>query len=104
EGAQPQAHREEEEQRRGEAAEEGSLPRAPVDDEEVARDCPDPLQRTKGGPRPVDVARVGTHQSTSVRPVRWRKTSSSVARRTLELIGCRSRASTASSASSPWSV
>jgi hypothetical protein len=44
------------------------------------------------------------HQSTSVRPVRCRKTSSSVLRRTSTLAGSRPRSATSSTAASPSST
>ena len=52
----------------------------------------------------VVVVEASTAQSTRVRPVRMRKTSSRLDRRTMDETGCSPRACTASRVPSPWSV
>src|SRR5690606_10060683 len=94
------------EERRGERA----VPGAQVDPPPVVDLPGDELAGAGcgGGGRTRDPGRVrgvgAAHQSTNDRPVRWRKTSSRVERRTSTAAGCRPRSCTFASVSSPWAL
>ena len=101
EAAEQHAHGDDVEERGREGADHAAAPGALVDGQPVVVL---PGHALPGGECALWALRAGGHQSARLRPVRRRKTSSRVERRTSVASGCSPRSSTAPTTSSPWSL